>query len=99
MDDWITAFRALQPRPGTSPSRIEALAALFQELTPYEWRDAQELLRARKWNCDIVGLLPVELVTHVFSYLDTSTTFRLQLVSTYPCYTPSRVKEKARYNL
>ncbi|KAF1959802.1 hypothetical protein CC80DRAFT_406524 [Byssothecium circinans] len=73
----IHAFRALR----THDSRREALGALFLELSPYEWRCARELLEARTFQHDIIASLPVELVAHVFSYLDTSTPFHLQRVS------------------
>lgn len=73
----IQAFRALQ----TPESRAHALAALLDELSPYEWRAVQSLLGARHFHRDIVGTLPLELVAHVFSFLDPAAPFRLQRVS------------------
>lgn len=67
-------------RLSTSDSRLNALEALIKELTPYEWRFVQSLTSTRTFRFDIIGQLPVELVSHIFSYLDTSTPWRLQLV-------------------
>lgn len=72
-------------RLSTSDSRINALQALIQELTPNEWRFVQSVTGARTFQYDIIGRLPVELVSHVFSYLDTSTPWRLQLVGQVAC--------------
>ncbi|KAH6616664.1 hypothetical protein C7974DRAFT_402211 [Boeremia exigua] len=65
----------------TSDSRLEALEALMSALSPYEWRFVQSLAIARTFQFDIIGRLPVEIVSHIFSYLDTSTPWRLQQVS------------------
>lgn len=74
-------------RLSTSDSRLNALEALIKELTPYEWRFIQSLTSTRTFQFDIIGQLPVELVSHIFSYLDTSTPWRLQLVgSINPLY-------------
>lgn len=67
-------------RVSTSDSRQDALEALIQTLTPYEWRFIQSLTSTRTFQFDIIGHLPVELVAQVFSYLDTSTPWRLQRV-------------------
>jgi hypothetical protein len=67
-------------RLSTSDSRQTALEALIQELTPYEWRFVQSLTSTRTFQFDIIGRLPVELVSQVFSYLDTSTPWQLQHV-------------------
>lgn len=67
-------------RLSTSDSRLEALEALIKELTPYEWRFVQSLTSARSFQFDIIGRLPLELVSQIISYLDTSTPWRLQLV-------------------
>lgn len=67
-------------RLSTSDSRLNALEALINELTPYEWRFVQALTSTRTFQLDFIGRLPVELVSHVFSYLDTSTPWRLQHV-------------------
>ncbi|KAF2645058.1 hypothetical protein P280DRAFT_391489 [Massarina eburnea CBS 473.64] len=76
--DLIRSFRALQ----NSESRKEALGALLRELSPYEWRFTHHLLAQRSWCCDIVASLPLELVAHIFSHVDTAAPFRLQQVST-----------------
>ena len=75
--DLLRAFGA----PQTSESRREALAALFSTLSPCEWRWARSVLAARSFQCDIIGCLPIELVARIFTYLDTSTPFLLQRVS------------------
>jgi hypothetical protein len=67
-------------RLSTSDSRRSALQALLPELTPYEWRFLKFNLNARTFQFDIIGQLPVELVSEIFSYLDTTTPWRLQLV-------------------
>ena len=73
---FIDAFKTLP----TNETRRNALAALVSELTPYEWRTLHNLTSARSFQFDIIGHLPIELVAHVFSYLDTSTPYRLQRV-------------------
>ncbi|KAF2660466.1 hypothetical protein K491DRAFT_60097 [Lophiostoma macrostomum CBS 122681] len=75
-DALIQAFRELLTVP-----RREVLGALVEQLTPYEWRALQQQLNARDFHFDIVGSLPIELVVHVFAYLDLIEVFRLQLVS------------------
>lgn len=67
-------------RLSTPDSRRAALQHLIQELTPYEWRFIQSLTSSRTFQFDIIGHLPAELVSHIFSYLDTSTPWRLQHV-------------------
>lgn len=67
-------------RLSSSDSRRSALQALIKELTPYEWRFVQLLTSSRTFQFDIIGQLPVELVSQIFSYLDTSTPWRLQHV-------------------
>ncbi|KAJ4305301.1 hypothetical protein N0V90_000832 [Kalmusia sp. IMI 367209] len=74
---FISAFRALQ----TPAARKEALVALVDHFSPGEWRQMQALANAKSFHLDILGALPAELAIHVFSYLDTSTPFRLQSVS------------------
>jgi len=74
---FIDYFRALQ----TIDSRRDALNALVGELTPYEWRALHAVTSARSFQFDIIGNLPVELVSQIFCYLDTTTPYRLQLVS------------------
>ncbi|KAF2444710.1 hypothetical protein P171DRAFT_280963 [Karstenula rhodostoma CBS 690.94] len=78
---FIDAFRALH----TSTARAAAIAALADELSPYEWRQLQALVGAKSFHLDIVGTLPAELVFHIFSYLDISTPVRLQTVSRRWC--------------
>lgn len=73
----VDAFRALH----TPSARIQALAALADELSPHEWRQLKALASAKSLQRDIVGALPLELAFHVFSYLDIATPFRLQAVS------------------
>ncbi|KAF2871992.1 hypothetical protein BDV95DRAFT_30635 [Massariosphaeria phaeospora] len=75
--DVAHAFRALRG----AAARREALTALLRELDPYEWRDLHAELGARAFKFDIVGTLPQELVHHIFSYLETTTPYRLQQVS------------------
>ena len=75
-DRLVEAFARLS----TADSRRTALQALIQELTPYEWRFVHALTSTRSFHFDIVGQLPIELVSHIFSYLDTSTPWRLQHV-------------------
>jgi hypothetical protein len=69
-------FRQLPSRT----SRAAALHALFNELDPYEWRDALAGLGSRTFQFDIVGSLPAEIVIMIFSFLDIATSFRLQRV-------------------
>ncbi|KAF1947779.1 hypothetical protein EJ02DRAFT_472136 [Clathrospora elynae] len=73
----VDAFKGLQ----TNDSRREALAALVNELTPYEWRALHAITSARSFQYDIIGQLPVELVAHIFIHLDTTAPYRLQIVS------------------
>lgn len=73
----VEAFRSLH----TTEARQDALAALLAELSPYEWRALHALTAARAFHVDIIGKLPTELAAYIFSYLDTSTPYRLQLVS------------------
>ncbi|KAF9697069.1 hypothetical protein EKO04_005082 [Ascochyta lentis] len=68
-------------RLSTSDSRQNALKALFAELTPHEWRFVKSLASNQTFQLDIIGQLPLELVSHVFSYLDTTVPWQLQLVS------------------
>lgn len=67
-------------RLSTADSRRTALQALIQELTPHEWRFVHALTSTQTFQFDIVGRLPIELVSHIFSYLDTCTPWRLQHV-------------------
>jgi len=85
----IAAFRRLR----TNDSRREAIEALVNELTPYEWRTLHDITAARTFQTDIIGQLPIELVAQVFSYLDTSTPYRLQRVSLshFSCEQYSRI--------
>jgi hypothetical protein len=46
------------------------LHELPTRLTPWEWRDLQSRLAARKFNYDILGNLPIELVPLLASYLE-----------------------------
>lgn len=73
-------LQAFNDLPSTD-SRQKALEALLNELTTYEWRSLHALTGARSFQFDIIGHLPIELVAHIFSYVDTSTPYRLQLVS------------------
>ncbi|ORX99562.1 hypothetical protein BCR34DRAFT_576545 [Clohesyomyces aquaticus] len=75
--DPVRAFRLLD----TKRDRTAALEALIHELDPYEWRSMQSALSRRSFSCDIVGRLPIELVTEVFTYLDVAAPYRLQAVS------------------
>jgi hypothetical protein len=75
-DRLVEAFARLS----TADSRRTALQALIQELTPHEWRFVHALTSTQTFQFDIVGRLPIELVSHIFSYLDTCTPWRLQHV-------------------
>jgi hypothetical protein len=77
-DALIAAFRRLR-----NDGRREVMNALVNELTPYEWRTLKDITGARTFQYDIIGRLPVELVAQIFAYLDTSTPYRLQRVSTF----------------
>jgi hypothetical protein len=79
-DAFIAAFRLLH----TNDSRQEAVERLAQELNGNEWRALQSILVRRSFQLDIIGRLPVELVAHVFAYLDASAPYRLQRVRSYP---------------
>lgn len=79
---FIAEFQAL---PSTK-SRREALGALIEELTPHEWRALHSVTSARTFDFDIIGHLPVELATQIFSHLDTSTPYRLQSVRCIECH-------------
>jgi hypothetical protein len=82
---FIAAFRRLH----TSDLRQEAIATLAQELNRHEWQALHNLLARRSFRFDIIGRLPVELVAHVFAYLDASDPYRLQRVCSYPQPIPS----------
>lgn len=77
--DALVLLQAFARLP-TSDSRLDALEALIQELTPYEWRFVQSRTSTRTFQFDIIGCLPVELVSHIFSHLDTTTPWQLQHV-------------------
>ncbi|KAJ6281180.1 hypothetical protein J3E71DRAFT_353748 [Bipolaris maydis] len=62
--------------------RQHALALLTAELTPHEWRYLHALTSSRSFQLDIVGHLPIELIAHVFTYLDPAAPYRYQVVST-----------------
>jgi hypothetical protein len=81
----VEAFAQLS----TSDSKQDALEALIQKLTPYEWRFVQSLTSTRTFQFDIIGRLPVELVAEVIPYLDTVTPWRLQHVGTSTFRKPS----------
>ncbi|RMZ71581.1 xanthine phosphoribosyltransferase 1 [Pyrenophora seminiperda CCB06] len=74
--DFIDAFRRLQPH-----ERGQALETLATELTPYEWRALHAITATRTFQADIIAKLPLELATHVFSYLDVAAPYRLRTVS------------------
>jgi hypothetical protein len=75
-DAMIEAFGRLP----TTDARLQAIEALMQTLSPHEWRAVHSIVAARAFQFDIIGHLPVELVAQIFSYLDTSTPYRLQPV-------------------
>ncbi|KAF2464676.1 uncharacterized protein BDR25DRAFT_241584 [Lindgomyces ingoldianus] len=75
VDTVIQAFRKL----GNSDRRA-ALEALANEFDPYEWRFIQEKLNNKSFSRDIVGALPVELVSHIFSHLDIAAAYYYQIV-------------------
>jgi hypothetical protein len=75
-DAMIEAFGRLP----TTDARLRAIEALMQTLSPHEWRAVHSIAAARAFQFDIIGRLPVELVAQIFSYLDTSTPYRLQPV-------------------
>jgi hypothetical protein len=78
-DALIRAFGRLS----TSDARLRAMEALMRTLSPYEWRAVHSVAAARRFEVDIIGRLPVELVAQIFAYLDTSAPYRLQPVH-YP---------------
>lgn len=53
--DLVGAFDALRTRDSSK----QALELIFSQLSPYEWRMAQDMLAARTFQFDIVGALPV----------------------------------------
>ncbi|KAF2198362.1 hypothetical protein GQ43DRAFT_165117 [Delitschia confertaspora ATCC 74209] len=61
--------------------RISALEGILNKLTIDEWRFLKSQVDSKTLCRDIVGSLPLELVTQIFSYLDVATPFRLQRVS------------------
>ncbi|KAF1831346.1 hypothetical protein BDW02DRAFT_572103 [Decorospora gaudefroyi] len=75
--DFLHGFRRLE----TNNSRQEALDRLLDEITPYEWRALHAHTSSRSFQFDIVGKAPLELVAHVFRYLDTTAPYRYQIVS------------------
>lgn len=75
-DGLIAAWRHLP----TAESREKALEALLQEIDPYEWRHVHAITSQRSFQTDIIGRLPIELVIHIFAYLDPSTPYLLQRV-------------------
>lgn len=79
------AFKRLQ----TSDQRHAALDALVRELSPYEWRALHATIAARSFEFDIIGNLPIEIVIHIFNYLDSSALYRLQRVRPLPVYESS----------
>ena len=76
MADFIQTFRRLNTR-----DRQHALARLPAELTPYEWRALHAATSSRSFHRDLIGCLPLELVAHVFSYLDPAAPYRWHTVS------------------
>lgn len=54
---------------------------LFEQLSRYEWADAKAHLAQREFHRDIIGSLPIELVVYVFSYLDFTSVYKYQRVS------------------
>lgn len=74
----IAAFKRLP----AGDSRQNFLDALVGEFTAYEWRAVQRRLNERTFQRDIIGRLPVELVAHIFAYLEASAPYALQRVST-----------------
>ena len=78
--DWRR--RSLQTPADAPVETGGALEALVGELTPYEWRTLHAITSQRSFQSDIIGQLPLELVAHIFTHLDTSSPYRLQLVST-----------------
>lgn len=61
-------------------ARKDAIRSLANELSLDEWREAAAVFNARTFQRDIIGSLPLELVVHVFAYLDLTALFRLRLV-------------------
>jgi F-box-like len=51
------------------PARQAFLDDLLTRLTPWEWRALQEKVSAHRFQYDIIGNLPTELVHHIASYL------------------------------
>jgi hypothetical protein len=74
--NFIEAFRRLQ-----KSDREQALQALTQELSPYEWRFLHAITSTTSFQCDIIGKLPIELVSQIFQHLSTTSPYRYQTVS------------------
>ncbi|KAH7400741.1 hypothetical protein DE146DRAFT_653787 [Phaeosphaeria sp. MPI-PUGE-AT-0046c] len=73
----IHAFRLLP----TNHARQDAIAALLAELTNHELRTLRDITAANPFHFDLIGHLPLELVAQIFTYLHTSSPYRLQRVS------------------
>lgn len=56
------------------------LDGIVESLTTAEWRELLARLQERDFRCDIVGSLPVELVSHIFRYLPPNAPFQYQQV-------------------
>ncbi|EKG20194.1 F-box domain cyclin-like protein [Macrophomina phaseolina MS6] len=61
-------------------ARRAALDGIVESLTTPEWRELLARLQQRDFRCDIVGSLPVELVSQIFHYLPPNAPFQYQQV-------------------
>jgi hypothetical protein len=61
---------------------LSSLDGIVEALDPYEWRRMRKLLQKRNFQFDVIGSrrMPVELVMHIFSYLEVTDVFRNQRV-------------------
>ena len=75
--DIADAFSQLRP----VHERREVLDAILRCLTPYEWRAVSQTLNLRRFQFDIIGALPVELVASIFAWLPWNYAFTYRRVS------------------
>ncbi|CAI6340431.1 unnamed protein product [Periconia digitata] len=62
-------------------ARRQALLLLFSQLDNHEWRAAHSTLSTKRFQYDIIGQLPPELLIQVFSHTHPTLPFALQRVS------------------
>ncbi|GME63387.1 F-box domain cyclin-like protein [Neofusicoccum parvum] len=62
-------------------ARRAALDGIVERLTTAEWRELLARLAQRDFRCDIVGSLPVEIVSYIFHHLPPNAPFQYQRVA------------------